>query len=170
VGKVHGNNLFTLGCVIEVSAKQLFPSSVSLATWFVLYLCWCHAVLESLLLIPYSTFSKRSFLLQVPLEHIFFSCFYDFTIWFLQLTVYRNFKRLVCPSIEKSLRKREGTCPSRLTGTVSDIVRMIFGLGFESVLLSRLAKEVTPSYMNLNLSQPLGTGECRSTRKAVATE
>jgi hypothetical protein len=89
---------------------------------------------------------------------------------YLQLTVYRNFKRLVCPSVEKSLRKHKGTCPSRLTGTVSDIVPMIFGLGFENVLLSRLAKEVTPSYMNLNLSQHLGTGECRSARKAVAAE
>jgi hypothetical protein len=133
-----------------------------------LYPFWRHSVLESLLLIPYSTFPYRgAFYPKHDWKTFFLSYFYHFTIWVLQVTVYRNFKKLVYPPAEKSLRRHEGTYPSALTGAVSDIVPLIFGLGFESVLLRRLAQEVAPPYMILNA---LELGNVGLLVKAVAAE
>jgi len=143
--------------------------SVNLATWFILYPFWRHAILQSLLWIPSGELfpPRTAFYPRHNWNTFLLSYFYHFGIWLLQINVYRNFKHEVYPSPNKGHIDREGTYPDALSAAVSDSLPTLLGLGVETILLRSLARDFGASGLVLNT---LEVGNMGLMVKALAAE
>jgi len=149
---------------VSMGYRLSFPPrtefSVNLASWFVLYPFWRHAILQTLLWVPYWELfpSRRDFFPRHHWKTFFLSYFYHFGIWLFQINVYKAFQKTYYPASEDAVTLPEGTYPSALTAAVSDILPMIFGLGVEIVLLRGLARDFGPKGLVLNTFEPGNVG------------
>jgi len=139
-----------------VHPSVFLTRSVNLCAWFLLYPLWRHAALQSLLWIrPTDTFpSWQAFSPRHNWPTFFLSYTYHFTLWILQINVFNYLRKKVYPpKLQNFIREGDGTYPAALSAVVSDLIPMVCGLGVESILFRRLAREVGPAGLVLGTTE-----------------